>query len=95
MPGSAPKPLSLEAIEFFAEMAPGNATTTVTLNDKTDGSGNKDTLALNPQFGSMLSGSMARIPLPAALTDPTHPPLTLYLDNNSMKDLWIAITWSQ
>jgi hypothetical protein len=94
-PGSAPKAITLKAVEFFAEMPPGDATTTVTLNDKADGSGNKDTLGLNPQFGSLLVGSLAKIALPAALTDTTHPPLTLYFDNNGMKDLWIAITWAQ
>jgi len=29
------------------------------------------------------------------VTDPAHPPLTLYFDHNQMKDLWIALTWSQ
>jgi hypothetical protein len=33
-----------------------------------------------------------KIALPAAVTDATHPALTLYLDNNSMEDLWVALT---
>jgi hypothetical protein len=94
-PGSAPKPITLKAVEFFAELPPGDATTTVMLNDKADGSGNKDSLLLNPLFGSLLVGSLVKIALPAALTDATHPPLTLYFDHNEMKDLWIAITWAQ
>jgi hypothetical protein len=94
-PGSAPKPVTLKAIEFFAEMQPGDTTTTVMLNDKADGSGNKDALALNPQFGHLLVGSLTKIALPSAVTDTTHPPLTLYFDDKTMQDLWIAITWSQ
>jgi hypothetical protein len=76
-------------------MQPGNAATTVTLNDKADGSGNKDALVQNRQFGNLLVGSLTKIALPSAVTDPTHPPLTLYFDDNTMQDLWIAITWSQ
>jgi hypothetical protein len=93
-PGSTPKPIALKAIEFFAEMQPGVATTTVKLDDKADGSG-KDALAVNPQFGNLLVGSLTKIALPSAVTDDSHPPLTLYFDNNTMQDLWIAITWSQ
>jgi hypothetical protein len=85
--GSAPKPITLKAIEFFAEMPPGDATTTITLNDKADGSGNKDTLVLSPQFGNLLVGSLAKIAL--------HSPLTLFFDHNEIHDLWIAITWTQ
>jgi hypothetical protein len=42
-----------------------------------------------------LDGSLNKIALPAAVTDATHPVLTLYLDNNSMEDLWVAQTWGK
>jgi hypothetical protein len=35
------------------------------------------------------------VPLPAAITDATSPPLTLFFDNNTMEDLWMAITWGK
>jgi hypothetical protein len=58
-------------------------------------SGNKDDLVKNPLLGNLLTGGLNKITLPAAVTDATHPPLTLYFDNNSMEDLWLAITWGK
>jgi hypothetical protein len=43
----------------------------------------------------LLTGSLPPAALPAAITDATHPPLTLYFDNNSMDDLWLTITWGK
>jgi hypothetical protein len=91
--GNLAKPIVTKAVEFFAEMPPGNTIATVNLNDKPDNSGNNDTLVKNPLLGSLFAGELIKIALPAAITDATHPPLTLYFDNNSMEDLWIAITW--
>jgi hypothetical protein len=87
----------LKAIEFFAEMPSGDTTTTININNQPDLAGTKkDTLVKNPLVGNLLTGSLAKnIPLPAAITDAKHPPLLLYFDNNSMEDLWIAITWGK
>lgn len=85
----------VKAVEFFAEMLPTDKNVTVNVNDKADKSGNNDSLAKNPLLGNLLSGSLAKIPLPAAITDTTHPPFTLYFDDNSMEDLWLAITWGK
>jgi len=87
----------VKAIEFFAEMSPGNSASSININDKADKSGAKtDTLAKNPLLGNLLIGSLIKnVPLPAAITDATHPPLTLYFDNNSMEDLWMAVTWGK
>jgi len=68
------------------------ANTTVNI---TDSKANNDTLVRNPLLGNLLAGNLVKIPLPAAITDTTHPPLTLFFDNNSMEDLWIAITWGK
>jgi len=76
-------------------MPEGSATTTININGKADMSGNNDTLITNPELNNLLTGSLNKIALPAAITDTTHPPLTLYLDNNSMEDLWITITWGK
>jgi hypothetical protein len=81
---------ALKKVEFFAEMSTPTATVTVT-----DKNGNHDTLARNPLMGNLLVGSLVKIPPPAAISDPTHPPLTVSFDNNSMEDLWMAITWGK
>jgi len=91
--GKVPKPVKLLGVEFLAQMLPTNKASTVNINDKADLSGNADALTKNPAMGNLLAGSLNKIALPAAVTDGTHPPLTLYFDDNSMEDLWMAITW--
>jgi hypothetical protein len=78
-------------------MPPGDTTTTININNQSDKAGAKnDALVKNPLVGNLLTGSLVKnVPLPAAITDAKHPPLTLYFDNNSMEDLWIAITWGK
>ena len=85
----------LKAVEFFAEMPPKDTTASINMNDKADKTGNTYILARNPLLGNLLVGSLPSKgkALPAAITDSTHPPLTLYFDNNAMEDLWLAITW--
>ena len=87
----------LKAIEFFAGMPPGDTTTTININNQPDKAGTKtDTVVKNHLLGNLLAGSLVKnVPLPAAITDSKHPPLALYFDNNSMEDLWIAITWGK
>jgi hypothetical protein len=85
----------IKAVQFYVEMHAGSAVTTVTVNDKADLTGNNDTLVTNPPLDSLLTGSLNKIAPPAAITDSTHQPLTLYFDNNSMEDLWIAMTWRE
>jgi hypothetical protein len=87
---------SLKAVQFFAEMTSADTTPSINVYGKEDESGTPDTLARNPLLGNLLAGSLAKItPLPAAITDATNPPLTVYFDNNSMEDLWLAITWGK
>ena len=61
----------------------------------TDAANHGDSVVRNPLLGNLLTGKLKNIPLPAAVTDATHPPLTLRFDDNSMTDLWIAITWGK
>jgi hypothetical protein len=83
----------LRAINFFAEMLPEDNTTKVNIYEKADKTGNNNAaLAPNPSFGNLLTGGLPKPLLPAAVTDAAHP-LTLYFDNNSMTDLWLAVTW--
>lgn len=85
----------VKSVELVAEMLPTDTTTTVNLYDKADKTGKNDMLNQNPSLGNLLSGNLVNIALPAAITDATHPPLTLYFDDNLMKDLWLAITWGK
>jgi hypothetical protein len=89
--GSGP----VKSVELFAEMLPADKSLTVNLYDKADKTGNNDTLTQNPSLGILLSGGLVKIARPAAITDATHPPLNLYFDDNSMEDLWLAITWGK
>lgn len=91
--GLAPKPVKISGVQFYAEMLTSDKTATVNLNDKADMTGNADSLVRNSLMGNLLNGSLNKIALPAAITDATHSPLTLYFDDNSMEDLWMAITW--
>lgn len=82
-------------MEFFAEMATGSNTASINISDhadKTVSGAKSDTLAKNPLLGNLITGALSKIALPPAVSDPAHP-LTLYFDNNSMEDLWMAITW--
>lgn len=74
----------LKHVEFFVQ-----TTGSVTLNDKPDGTGNKDTLVLD-QTMNLQVGSLANIAPPMAIGK-----FTLYLNNNSMDDLWLALTWGK
>ncbi len=91
--GQAPKPIKIKGVEFFAEMVPSDKTATVNMNDKADMTGNSDALTKNPLMGNLLNGSLNKIGLHSAITDATHPPLTVYFDDNSMEDLWMAVAW--
>jgi Tc toxin complex TcA C-terminal TcB-binding domain len=83
----------VKAVEFFAQMGAGDTAVTVNMYDKADMSGNNDLLSKNPVLGNLLTGNLIKIALPAAISDATHPPLTVYFDDNLMNDLWVAITW--
>ena len=80
--------IAIKGIEFLAEASK----TTVTVTDK---SNRKDTLVRNPSLGNLAVGSLSKIPLPAAISDTTHPPLSLSFDDTSMQDMWMAITWGK
>jgi hypothetical protein len=85
-------------VGLFTEMPPATRNPEVTLYDNPDPSAadiKSDALNQNPTFGNLLSGNLDKIARPAAITDANHPPLTLYFDNNSMEELWIAISWGK
>ena len=62
----------------------------VEITDKADGTGNMDTLVKDSSLGDLRAGKLTNIP---------HPPptgeVTLYFNDNSMDDLWLAIIWGK
>jgi hypothetical protein len=89
--GTAP----VKAMELFAELLPPDTSASVNLYRAADKSGPKaDSITKNPSLGGILVGALSK-PLPAAISDATHPPLALYFDNNNMQDVWVAITWGK
>ena len=58
--------------------------------DKNDATTLTDTLVKNKTLGNLLTGSLATVPLPAYPTGE----VTLYLDDNDLADLWLAVTWA-
>lgn len=77
---------AVKRVDLFAK----TATNTVEVADKTDGTGNKDTLVKNASLGDLRAGKLTNIPLPA----PTGK-FILYFNDNSMEDLWQAVTWGK
>ena len=73
---------AIKHIGIFAQ-----TTNSVSINDKADGTGNKDTFVLD-QTMNLQAGSLTQIPLPAPIGK-----CTLYLNNNAMEDLWLAVSW--
>ena len=90
--GAAPNGQSngIKGIQFFAE-----TTTPVNIYSNVNmAPANTDALKLDPAL-QLTTGSLANVPLPPII-DPASPPATsytIYCDNNSMADLWMAVTW--
>ena len=78
---------ALKGVQLFAE-------STKTQIIVSDANAHSDTLVRNPLLGNLLAGKLAKIPMPPAVTDPAKP-FALRFDDNSMTDLWIAITWGK
>jgi hypothetical protein len=79
----------LEAVirmDLFAMTAKNS----VEIHEKADRTGKKDTLVKDPSLGNLRAGKLANIALPA----PTGK-FTLYLGDNSMADLWLAVRWGK
>ena len=57
---------------------------------KADGTGDPDTLTKDNSLGGILAGRLTHSPF----VEPTGE-LTLHLNDNSMKELWVAVTWSK
>jgi hypothetical protein len=64
--------------------------TSVVISDQPDGTRNEDELVRDISFGDLMRGNLTNIPLPAPIGE-----FTQYLDDNSMEELWLAVTWGK
>lgn len=71
----------IKGMEVFA-----NTEENVEIFPNAEGSGEGD--SLNASLGNLKTGSLNKVPLSDAIG-----PLTLYFNNNSMTDLWLAVNW--
>ena len=77
----------MHAVELFASAGNGDVTVYDAAADDPPGSRHETLLRTDPSVGGLRSGLLAE-PLPAALGS-----WTLYLDDPTITDLWIALTW--
>ena len=76
---------AIKRVDFFAP----KVKKTVEISTNTDGTISTATLVTDPSLGSLMTGK---------LTDPLPKPIgqfTLYLNDNSMEDLWLAVRWGK
>ncbi len=79
--------IALKSVRLFAK--PTDKTkATITLSAQPNGGGNVDQLDKDPSLRNLLAGKLKNIARP----NPTGK-VTLFLDDNTMDDLWLAVTW--
>lgn len=77
---------AIKAVEIFAETAKN----TVNIADQLDATANKDELVKDPPMGNLRGGMLTHISPPAPVGA-----FTLYLDDNSMNDIWFLVAWGK
>ena len=77
-------PRALKRVELFAK----TAMRTVIVRNAPNEESPKDTLETDDLLNGLCVGSLHNIELPAPIG-----PFSLYFDDNTMRDLWLAITW--
>lgn len=75
----------LKRVDLFARTDKNS----VEIADKADGTGIKATLGKDTSMGNLCAGKLTD-PLPAPIGE-----FTMYFINNSMEDLWMALTWGK
>lgn len=84
---------ALKRVDLFAKPTKDTKPTITVSNKLTDepvGTRKEDSMAKDTSFGGLRMGKLTNIPLPT----PTGK-FTLYLNDNSMEDLWLALTWGK
>ena len=80
---------AVKRVDFYAKPSK-DTKTTVEVSNKPDGTGSKDNLPKDASLGDLRAGRLTNIPPPT----PTGK-CTLYFNDNSMEDLWLALTWGK
>jgi hypothetical protein len=82
-------PLDLKRVDIFAKPTE-DTETTIEVFDNSNATGNTDSLDKDTSLNDVRVGKLTNITLPAATGE-----FTLYFTDNSMEDLWLALTWGK
>ncbi len=75
---------SVKRVNLFAQ--PGEKTkSTITVSNQLG----KDSMVKDPSYGGLRVRKLSNIPVPSSPTDT----LDLFFDDNSIENLWLALTW--
>ena len=64
--------------------------TTIEIFDNSNAAGDSDSLVKDTSLNNARVGKLTNIELPAAIGE-----FTLYFTDNSVEDLWLALTWGK
>jgi len=82
-------PIILKRVDIFAKLTKDTATT-IEVFENSNATGNQDSLDKDTYLNNFRVGKLTNIQLPAAIGE-----FTLYFTDNSMEDLWLALTWAK
>jgi len=77
---------AIKRVDVFAETVKNQ----VDISTNADGTVNIDTLVKDAALGNLRTGKLTNIPLPPPIGQ-----FILYFNDNSMEDLWMALTWGK
>ena len=83
------KPIGLKRVDIFAKPTE-DTETTIEVFDNSNATGNKDSLTEDTSLNDVRVGKLTNIQLPDATGE-----FSLYFTDNSMEDLWLALTWGK
>ncbi|MBW2690226.1 MAG: insecticidal toxin protein, partial [Deltaproteobacteria bacterium] len=83
------KPIGLKRVDIFAKPTK-DTKTSIEIFDNSDAAGDPDSLDKDTSLNDIRVGKLTNIQLPAAIGE-----FSLYFNDNSMEDLWLALTWGK
>jgi hypothetical protein len=83
------KPIGLKRVDIFAKPTE-DTETTIEVFDNSNATGNKDSLTEDTSLNDVRVGKLTNIQLPDATGE-----FSLYFTDNSIEDLWLALTWGK